>query len=159
LDKIENWKSYSGLETGLARGLALLAAGKLDGLNDGRHEIAGNEIFASVQTYLPKTAAEGRWEAHRRYIDIQYLVYGSEGIGYSPLEKLKVTQAYDPEKDIMFFSQGPEAGSLLKVETKMFAIFFPADAHMPGLSLGEPAGQPAQVKKIVLKILAGEKAR
>ena len=159
LDKIENWKNYAPLGQGLARGLKLLAGGELDGLSDGRHELEGDALYASVQSYLPKAAGECRWEAHCQYIDIQYLVKGCEGMGFCPLEKLKAVEAYDAQKDVAFFDQGPEAGTVLKVAAGMFAVFFPGDAHMPMLSLnllssGALGGLRAQepVKKIVVKV-------
>ncbi|NTV52391.1 MAG: DUF386 domain-containing protein [Candidatus Firestonebacteria bacterium] len=152
LDKIEHWEKYACLAPGLARGLELLASGKLDTLVDGKHEIDGDGLYASVQTYTPKAPGECRWEAHRRYIDIQYLVNGCEHMGYTPVESLAVAVPYDDSQDLVFFGGGPEFGTLLKVGEKMFAVFFPTDAHMPMLS---PEGKPGQVKKIVLKVRCG----
>lgn len=151
LDKIENWKNYAGLGAGIARGLELLAGGALDGLAEGRHDIDGDRLYAGVQEYQPKDPGECRWEAHRRYVDIQYLATGCEAMGYRPAGELRVSEAYDAQKDVMFFETSPEAGTLLKVETKMFAIFFTQDAHRPMMAFGAPAGR---VKKIVLKVAA-----
>lgn len=162
LDKIEHWEKYAGLSPDLVRGLELLASGKLDALADGKHDIDGDRLYASVQTYTPKAPGECRWEAHRRYIDIQYLVSGCEHMGYAPMEPLAVAVAYDDSKDIVFFGSGPEIGTVLKVGEKMFTVFFPTDAHMPMLSpealVGEAiwGGQVTRpVKKIVLKVRCG----
>jgi YhcH/YjgK/YiaL family protein len=159
LDNIEHWKLYAGLGEGIARGLELLAKGELDALPEGKHELDGKNLYASVQAYHPKAPLEGRWEAHRQYIDIQYLVTGCEAMGYCPSETLQAVEAYDARKDVRFFGRGPEAGTVLKVETKMFAVFFPQDAHMPMLSLeaffqAAPGGPrlSEDVKKIVLKV-------
>jgi YhcH/YjgK/YiaL family protein len=154
LDKIENWKLYASLGEDLAGGLKMLASGNLDTLPEGRHELDGDKLYASVQEYQPKAPADCRWEAHCQYIDIQYLVSGSEAMGYCPVEKLNVIELYDKQKDVAFFDQGPEVGTALKVGTKMFAIFFPQDAHMPMMSLDAfgNMGFAGRVKKIVVKV-------
>ncbi len=153
LDKIENWKQYTGLSAGIARGLELLASGKLDTLPKGRHELDGDALYASVQEYHPKDPAECRWEAHRKYIDIQYLVSGCEAMGCVAVDGLSVSDPYDTQKDVAFFFGGPEVGTVLKVETKMFAVFFPQDAHRPMMALTPHIGAGlSKVKKIVLKV-------
>jgi len=159
IDSIENWEHYTGLGAGIARGLEWLSSGKLDSLPEGKHELEGEKLYASVQHYFPKSPDEGRWEAHRNYVDIQYLVKGNEVMGYCPVAKLREVGEYDERKDVVFFDRGLEVGINLKVERKMFTIFFPHDAHMPMLSLqalrnSTPAGLRASelVKKIVLKV-------
>jgi len=96
---------------------------------------------------MTKELHQGRWEAHRRYIDIQYLVSGIERIGYTPVANLALTTPYDEDKDVAFY-QGH--GDILTLEPGMFAVFFPHDAHMPMLC--EAGGSPKQVRKIVVKI-------
>jgi YhcH/YjgK/YiaL family protein len=158
LDKIENWENYAGLGVGLARGLEMLASGKLDALENGRHEFDGDALYASVQAYQPKAAQTGRWEAHRQYADIQYLARGCEAMGYCPAGKLSVIEPYDAGQDIVFLGGGVEAGAVLKVEMKMFAMFFPGEAHMPMLAYadflqaGESPAVFGAVKKIVIKV-------
>jgi len=57
-----------------------------------------------------------------------------------------VSQEYDENRDIEFFSV-KESKSLLATPDKFF-IFFPSDAHKPGLI----AGKADSVKKIVIKL-------
>jgi biofilm protein TabA len=156
LDKLENWKIYARLDPGLARGLAWLAGADLAGLGEGRHELDGDRLYANVQVYAPKPPAECRWEAHRRYLDIQYLASGCEGMACAPWEKLKLLTPYDDAKDVEFFEPGPENSTCLAVTAPWFAVFFPQEAHRPGSSLAAPgpAGRvaPETVKKIVVKV-------
>ena len=112
-----------------------------------RHEVDGDSIYALVQEYLTKPQAECKWEAHRRYIDLQYVTQGAEGIGFANIHHLQQGQ-YIPEKDFL-----PLAGDAEQIILKngYFMLLFPEDAHMPGMAIGKPE----LVRKIVLKI-AGE---
>jgi YhcH/YjgK/YiaL family protein len=110
----------------------------------GRHEIDGEAMYALVQEYNSKLKEEGKWEAHRRYIDLQYMVKGAEGIGYANIHHLQQGE-YDTAKDFLPL-QGE--GDLITVRSGSFVLLFPEDAHMPGMAVGNPA----PVKKIVLKI-------
>jgi YhcH/YjgK/YiaL family protein len=159
LDNIENWEYYAGLGEWIGRGLEMLASGKPDALDEGKHELEGEKLHASVQQYFPKSADKGKWEAHRRYLDIQYLVNGNEVIGYCPVAKLRKVGEHNEKEDVSFFDRGLEVATKLKVERRMFAVFFPCDAHMPGLSLQVLSGPGSRglraeglVKKIVLKV-------
>jgi biofilm protein TabA len=122
-------------------------------LPEGKHVIDGERIFALVQRYHPKPAGEATWEAHRRYIDVQYIVEGAERIGYAALgDGLKVTTPYDAEKDAAMFDA---RGDLFEVPAGAFAIFMPQDVHAPGLLSSTSVGI-ATVKKVVVKCrLAG----
>ena len=85
------------------------------------------------------------FEAHRKYIDIQFVISGEELQGYAPLSSLKIKDAYDLEKDIAFYNGD---GSLFHLTPGSFAIYFPNDAHKPNLMIDKPAA----LKKIVVKI-------
>jgi YhcH/YjgK/YiaL family protein len=101
-----------------------------------------------VQRYRPKPPAEARWEAHRQYIDVQFLAGGVERIGYAPLgEALSVVQAYDAQKDVVFFAA---AGDFVTVPAGSFAIFWPTDVHAPCLA-GEASPATVEVCKVVVK--------
>ena len=97
-----------------------------------------------IQQYDPKPREKARWEAHRKYIDVQYVLSGSEHFGYAPLERLS-SVAYDEAKD---FHELKGEGDFLQVPAGTFMVLFPQDAHMPGI-----AGPGARfTKKIVVKI-------
>ena len=104
-------------------------------------------VKAIVSEYETKVKNEVGYEAHRKNIDIQYLLKGEERVACLPVEKLKETKPYSEEKDAAFFT-----ASVQPIEMKLgdgyFAIFFPQDGHMPQLSVDEPK----MVKKIVIKV-------
>ncbi|MFA5424824.1 MAG: YhcH/YjgK/YiaL family protein [Phycisphaerae bacterium] len=113
---------------------------------DGKY-IVNDNIYYTIQRYTTKPMNEGKLEAHRKYIDIQFLLEGEELLGYMPLEGLKVSQEYDCQKDIAFY-QTPGEITKVKLEPGMFCILFLNDAHQPGCCLTKPT----EVKKIVIKI-------
>ena len=92
---------------------------------DGRQEIDGDRVYAIVQRYRSKPSTEAKWEAHRRYLDVQYIAEGVERIGYAPLKDgLAVEHDYDSQKDYVLLSR-PRAICLL-VPAGSFAVFGPA---------------------------------
>ena len=116
-------------------------------LSAGEHEIIGREVYAIVSEYTPKEATECNFEAHRKYIDFQYLISGKEKMGVTTLDKVVPICEYDEEKDIVFFK--PDASAIYEVATPdLFYVFFPKDPHRP--SIKDEDG--VTVKKIVIKI-------
>lgn len=112
-----------------------------------RYEIDGDNIYAPVSEYMTKNEEDARYEAHQKYIDIQYVIKGNELIGVSPMDRQKeILQPYNPEKDVMFLTVDPITS--YKATPDRFFIFFPDDAHRPGVKDGEIA----QVRKVVIKI-------
>lgn len=113
----------------------------------GRHDIAGDDCFALVQAYPTKPIAEAKLEAHRSYIDIQFIQSGRETLLWAPLAGLAETRAYDAEKDFALFAT-PSLATPLRLRAGDFAIFFPEDAHAPGLELDGSS----LVRKVVVKV-------
>ena len=84
-----------------------------------------------VHEYNTKDKKKAKLEAHRKYIDIQYIHSGVELIGVAAFkDQIPITD--DTEKDLAFYEGD---ASFIKLETGMFAIFFPDDLHMPGIKL------------------------
>lgn len=113
----------------------------------GRVDLAGG-AFALEQAYLTKPRAEGRWESHLAYIDLQMLVEGEERMEVADVARLTVAENLTPSKDLIFY-QPFESGSVLRLRAGEAAIFFPADAHLPSLRVGP---EPALVRKTVIKV-------
>ena len=147
LDILSNRSAYK-IHPRLAKGLLWLDCVDLKKIEEGKHTIDGKKIFAIVQSYETKPAIKGRWEAHRTYTDIQYIIEGQEIIGWRPTLGMKVEERYNKKKDVLFLQGGLKDGNPLAMKSGYFAIFMPGDAHMPTLALGKPSF----VKKVVLKI-------
>jgi biofilm protein TabA len=145
LDRLDNAAAYQALFPRLRQAFDFLRSADLAGLPQGRHDVAGNDLFALVQEYRTKPDSEGFWESHRKYIDVQYVVAGAERMGYANLATLSVRQPYDADKDLLILDG---SGDFFTVGAGMFTIFAPQDAHMPCLAVGEPAA----VRKVVIKV-------
>jgi biofilm protein TabA len=134
----------------LQRAVDFLVDPANQGLPDGRYEIEGEKVFALVQSFETIPAQTGiQFEAHRRYIDIQYVTNGCERMDWIPLDQVQVTLPYDPARD---FCEGIDArGQAVSVIVAAgeAAVFFPEDAHAPKLAVD----QPEPVRKIVIKLV------
>ena len=139
---------YTSLGPRVTRALEYLITTDLETLAPGKHEIDGKKLFVLVSDYTTKPESEGRWEAHRYYLDLQYMVSGVEWMGVAPTSRLTVKE-YQADRDIVWLSG---TGDFLTFGPGQFMIFWPGDAHMPGLE----AGIPEVARKIVVKIAIGD---
>ncbi len=137
----------------LTQGIAFLLSGRWQGLPDGRVDIAGDDVYALIQTYETLPVAEVlQLEGHRRYMDLQFVAEGEELIGWAPVDRLEVTIPYDSAKDIWFGTLPAASMTPLRLSAGQVAIFYPSDGHLPRRA----AGAPCAVKKIVVKVAADE---
>jgi YhcH/YjgK/YiaL family protein len=118
----------------------------LKNLEIGKYTIDGENIFASVSEYETRLPANGKWEAHKKYLDIQIVLSGKELIGIAPVKESTVVVPYDETKDVMFVETS--AGKDYQAQPGTFFIFFPTEAHRPNMM----DGQQEKVKKIVFKV-------
>ena len=149
VDHIDNWKRYSFGSTWE------LAFSFLEGLTpeseERRYDLDGDDVFAIVMSYPTKreTDANAVLEAHRKYVDIQMALVGSERLAMYPTHSLNVKTPYNAERDVEFFMYEKPAKIQLGMFPGTFACLLPQDAHMPQLTMGD-AG--VEVKKVVVKI-------
>lgn len=145
LDRLENAARYEAMYPGFRVAFEYLRKHhEGGGLVPGRHEVDGVRVYASVGKDEGRGRDGARLEAHRKYIDIQYVVSGHEVIGWRHLgECMETGQGYDADRDIEFFSA--QADVWVPVHPGLFAIFFPEDAHAPLAGHGH-------LHKIVMKV-------
>lgn len=127
---------------------ALLTRLTTEKMADGRYELE-NGIYVNVESYTTQKVEERRFEAHKRYVDIQFILSGDENIVVAPLEKLRVCNAYVPANDIVFYYTCAE-GEPVHLNAGDALLLMPEDGHMPCVSADE--AQPVQVRKAVAKI-------
>lgn len=145
-DRLSNSKQYEKLNEKFKIGFDFLKNNNLKEMKDGRYDIAEG-VFANVQSLKTKNKSEKKWEAHKDYIDIQYVIKGQECMGYGILEDFKkVVVPYDKEKDIEFLDG--EKFNYINVNENDFVIFYPNDVHAPMLSVKEDI----EIKKVIVKI-------
>ncbi len=145
-DSIENRSLYSSISPRIRKALDYLSETDFTVMEQGRYDIDNDNIFALVQKYSSIPGEDGKWECHRKYIDIQYIVEGIETMGFRNINGMENITEYDSEKDIQFLKG---EGDYVTVVSGFFGIFFPDDAHMPKLAPHDISGD---VKKVVIKI-------
>lgn len=103
----------------------------------------GNRI--NVGSFTTKDARDGTIEAHRNYLDIQYVVAGEETVGWAPLSTLTPDGAFNVQGDIGFYKGDV---TFTRIPAGICYVVFPEDAHMPTVSLDGPH----DVTKLVIKL-------
>ncbi len=105
-------------------------------------------MTARIMEYQTGETFEYGWEAHKKFIDIQYCLRGKERIFWTPLaENLVPSIEYDEENDRTFF-HGEGEKTFVDTGDGIFAVFFPNDAHAPQIF----TEKPGIIKKLVVKV-------
>lgn len=147
LDKLENYNFYCSQNDNLRKAFNFLESTNFTQLNAGTYELQDNIIYYIVNEYKTKNNDAFILEAHKKYIDLQFIIKGSEIIEYENYNNQPINRPYDSENDYSLFHQTNPME--LKLSPGMFAIFYPNDLHLPGIIYQKEQ----YVKKIVMKIL------
>ena len=115
-----------------------------------KYPLKGDEAVAIVSEYQTKKIEDAKWESHRKFIDLQYIISGEEKMGVLPLKKAKFASDYQEDKDVILF--GEQDGEYYVANPDIFFLFFPDDVHRPCIRTGD--SEP--VKKLVIKIAFAE---
>jgi YhcH/YjgK/YiaL family protein len=145
LDKIENAELYNSLGNSFTKALEFLKSSDFSKMENGKYELDGEDIFALLNEYETQLPENCKLEGHKKYIDVQFMVSGTEAFGYVHFTGQKPKEEYDQEKDRAFYHTEV---SMIKFEERSFAIFWPEDLHMPGAIWQKPE----KIKKVVVKI-------
>ena len=125
---------------------AFLKNMNLDTLSAGKYAIIGEQVFASVTEAPSRNKEDVKWESHKHYVDLQYIIRGKEMIGIADTSTATIIKPYSP--DAINYSA---EGKYYIAEPGAFFLFFPNDAHRPTIKVeGDDV-----VKKIVIKIATG----
>jgi len=152
-DSLQHIDYYNYLIKELQLGLKYLKGTDFSTVENGKYEVFEDKVYAIVQDYTSKPLEEGKFEAHKKYIDIQYIIEGQEQIGYSDIDNFDEDTEYNEEKDIVFLAPKSDlavekAPMFIKLKAQEFAIFTVNDAHMPSISVENPSF----VRKVVVKV-------
>ena len=145
IDHIRHAKQFHALGIGVRAGLQFLARPDLTTLEKGRHDLPDSGgSYALVSEHETKLRSQAKWEAHRKMLDLQFMVRGQELMGYADIAKLKMGK-YHAADD---YCLGEGDGEWLRLDDLYFMILFPQDGHMPSIAVTEPQ----TVRKVVVKI-------
>lgn len=146
VDRLDNAALYFGLGERIAVALKYLKDNDCTKLPVGKIPIQGEQVFAIVQDNITKPRAQGLWESHRKYIDVQFVAAGIEEMGIANILTLTVNKPYDEKTDCALYLGN---GSFVTVPTGSFTVFFPEDGHIPGSAIND---KPSAVRKVVVKV-------
>ena len=145
-DLLAHQALYRSLHPGFAPGFDWLL--RFDpSTPDGRIDLAGDAVFALVQTFTTAPVAEKKFESHLRHIDIQCVIRGTELMQVAPREALTVTEPYQTARDIAFYAS-PQICTDVVCPPGCFALFYPHDGHKPCCI----SGSAQTVQKVVIKV-------
>lgn len=146
-DTKEYLECCRGISGSLDLALDYLQRADFTGMAAGKYEICGARVFVLIQEPDTRPRETARWEAHRNYIDIQYLIEGAETIGFQQTAAMQTEEPYNPEKDIAFYRDN-QKGFFVPLVPDSFVICFPQDSHMPLVC----SGTPRRIRKAVVKV-------
>lgn len=152
-DSLDRLSRYAKLAPEVWGKIETFLAGCSPKSQNGRHELDGDRVYASVQDYETHAVNPDKLEIHHKYIDIQLLLAGEESILVRSVEKLETTLPYDAGRDIAFYRlpAGDSDAIPVTLVPGRFVVFFPEEGHMPGLTRGKT---PCRALKVVIKIAA-----
>ncbi len=142
LDSLQNITRYKGIHPNLDTAIAYLERTDLRSLPLGRTDIDGDKVFVSLSK--PQLGDNKTWEKHRLYADIQIALEDGENIAWADEKDLQCFSVYDAEKGDIQLSEDPTPGVVCAIKKDHFGLYFPHDAHRPGI--GTQVGYKAVVK-------------
>ena len=146
-DTLANADRYAALHPRFPRAFEFLRGTDLKALAPGRYPIDGENLIAIVEAVAGRSRDAAKLECHRKYIDIQLVLDGTDEMGWKPLGDCHEPLAeFNAEKDIQFFRDTP--ASWITTPPGAYCIFFPEDAHAPLVGTGE-------IRKVIVKIAVG----
>jgi len=147
LDKIENLHLYKSVNRSINTIIEFISTNNILEMKPGRYELDDKGNYFLINEYTTSNNYGDILEAHKKYLDLQFIVRGQEVINYESKNSQLVDKEYDEVADYLFYKK--MATTQLHFNTGQFTIFFPDDLHMPAQILNNSS----EVKKIVFKVL------
>ena len=128
IDAISRVEKYAKLHPLFPQVFEYIHNTELRELASGKHTILGDDVFVLIQRGVGQTKAEAKLECHRKYIDIQLVLDGTDEMGWKPLADCQqAIDSFNIANDVQFFKDAPL--NWLTTTANQFCIFFPEDAH------------------------------
>lgn len=146
IDNKKNKELYYGLHPRFRAAFEFIEKVEMEDVAPGLYEIEGDKLFVNVSQY-ELGDNDGIYEAHDKYIDIQYIIKGKEAFNCTKGSECEVTQKFDEKIDATLY-RCKGLNTYIEAGEGDFVIFFPQDVHNPGVKLGEGI----KVKKAIAKV-------
>jgi len=147
-DRIDNYREYLGLSKNLDEILELMKELDFSGFEPGRFSLLEGKVSGVFQSYTPADRTSKSFEAHRKNIDLQFVLAGEESVYVKHIADLSTVREYNEENDGELLEGDDDSYVVLKPGT--FAVFFVQDGHKPGCK-GPDGRDDSEVTKVVLK--------
>lgn len=96
----------------------------------GKTYICEGKVLVSVEEGTNAPLEKRTSESHRRKIDFQWVVNGSECFGILEHETATPKAPYNDKKDVIHYNYNVEKLKLIQSKTSEFFLFFPEDWHI-----------------------------
>lgn len=141
---VKEIEKYTSLNKNFSQVAEYIKSNNIEALPVGRTDVDGNEVFISIQEFEGKSKEAAKLETHNKYIDIQMPFSVVETLGWRNIDSLATpSQPYNENDDIAFFEDVPT--TYITLRPGECVIFFPEDAHAPGIATG-------MLRKAVIKV-------
>lgn len=148
IDNIKNAARYEAMPF-ITRALSYAEKYSDETLEIGRYEI-DDKLAAVVNSYMTAPPEPDKYENHREWIDVQYVIEGVEEIRVCPREGMEPATVFDVPADYEF-CKTPEHYTSLVLKAGDFAVLWPDETHSPQLAAN---GEPCRTRKIIFKVKA-----
>ena len=122
---------------------------KILSLVNGSYDVGYNNIKMNLGKYFTKSENEKFWESHKKYLDVQIMINGTEKVAINDIRDMEV-KSFDEEKDLTIL-EGDKAFDII-MKTGDVLVFFPNDVHKPELNISE-TDNSGSIRKIVTKVV------
>ena len=122
---------------------------KILSLVHGSYDVGYNDIKMNLGKYFTKSENEKFWESHKKYLDVQIMINGTEKVAINDIQDTEV-KSFDEEKDLTIL-EGDKAFDII-MKTGDVLVFFPNDVHKPELNVSEN-DDSGNIRKIVTKVV------
>jgi len=142
-------RQYSLNQNDWDKAFQFIRENDLSKLAPGKYPLTDNGAYVMVQDSYLDPSKQGRFENHKKFIDLQYVFDGKAILYYCPMsDVVERSTEYSDAKDVEFFNLSKTCQAI-SMDSSQYIILFPGDAHMPD----RPApGSSNHIKKIVVKI-------
>lgn len=145
IDNIKNNSRYNSCHINIQKALSFIMEKAEDAaLEDGKYVVVTDEVIAYVVSKETKNRQDMKMEIHKNFMDIHYILEGSERCCVSELSQ---NISYDEETDNGFYDI-QDTGSILVQKGEFYAVW-PMEPHCP---LCNPKNKSEKVKKIICKV-------
>ena len=145
IGNIKDAKRYFGINKNFEKAFEFLKSLSKDAFAESFEGEGFHGGISVIERNMSEPVQEKRLEAHKKYLDIHFVIDGAEMIGYADIDTVTPETEYSEEKDVWFL-KGEQQKFVLNEGD--FCIVFPEDVHAPGT----PVSKDGKLKKAVVKI-------